>query len=73
MSTANYLSQQINVALEKLKNIRQSILRKAFSGELVPQDANDVPANVLLERIKAKNETQKPQTKKSKQLQKVTV
>ena len=73
MSTANYLSQQINVALEKLKNIRQSILRKAFSGELVPQDANDEPANVLLERIKAKNETQKPQKKKSKQLQKVNV
>jgi hypothetical protein len=30
--------------------------RKAFRGELVPQDPNDEPANVLLERIRAKRE-----------------
>ncbi|MFI0435343.1 MAG: restriction endonuclease subunit S [Parachlamydiaceae bacterium] len=73
ISTANYLSQQINVALEKLKNIRQSILKKAFSGKLVSQDANDEPATVLLERIKAEKEIPRPQKKKSQQLQKVTV
>ena len=32
----------------------QSILAKAFRGELVPQDPSDEPANKLLERIKKK-------------------
>jgi type I restriction enzyme S subunit len=68
MSTANHLNQQIDIASEKLKSIRQSILKKAFSGELVAQDATDESANILLECIKAGKE---PQKKKSKQLQKV--
>lgn len=33
--------------------LNQSILAKAFRGELVPQDPNDEPATVLLERIRA--------------------
>jgi type I restriction enzyme S subunit len=36
-----------------LDKLPQSILAKAFRGELVPQDPNDEPASVLLERIKA--------------------
>ncbi len=32
--------------------LTQSILAKAFRGELVPQDPNDEPASVLLEKIK---------------------
>ena len=31
----------------------QSILAKAFRGELVPQDPNDEPASVLLDRIRS--------------------
>ena len=34
----------------------QSILAKAFRGELVPQDPNDEPAAVLLDRIRAERE-----------------
>ena len=29
------------------------LLKKTFEGKLVPQDPNDEPASVLLERIKA--------------------
>lgn len=37
---------------EKLDTLPQAILTKAFKGELVPQDPNDEPAGVLLERIR---------------------
>ena len=38
--------------------LRQSILKKAFTGQLVPQDPNDEPASILLERIKAEKAAQ---------------
>ena len=37
---------------QRNSSLRQSILRQAFTGQLVPQDPNDEPASVLLERIK---------------------
>ncbi|MDE2692518.1 MAG: hypothetical protein OXI49_18645 [Acidobacteriota bacterium] len=36
--------------------LRQSILKRAFEGRLVPQDPDDEPAAVLLERIRAARE-----------------
>nr|WP_287411904.1 restriction endonuclease subunit S [Pseudodesulfovibrio sp.] len=42
-----------------LAKLDQSILAKAFRGELVPQDPNDEPASVLLERIKAERQVAK--------------
>jgi type I restriction enzyme S subunit len=38
---------------EKARMIESVVLRKAFRGELVPQDPTDEPASVLLERIRA--------------------
>lgn len=40
-------------SLAQAERLRQSILKKAFEGRLVAQDASDKPAGVLMERIKA--------------------
>ena len=61
---ADNIEQQYQQAEIDLEILNQSILAKAFRGELVPQDLNDEPASVLLERIKA--ERKKAQPKKSK-------
>lgn len=42
----------IAAALKQSAAQRKNILKAAFSGQLVPQDPNDEPASVLLERIK---------------------
>lgn len=49
----------------KALQLRQSILKRAFEGKLVPQDPNDEPASVLLEKINA----QKAKSNKAKQLE----
>ena len=43
----------IDNQLLKVDALRQSVLKKAFSGQLIPQDPHDEPASILLERIKA--------------------
>jgi len=35
-----------------MERLRQSILKKAFEGKLVPQDPNDEPAEILLDLIR---------------------
>ena len=52
----SYIHDQEVVISKSLKQAaaqRQNILRAAFSGRLVPQDPNDEPAAILLERIRA--------------------
>ena len=53
---SSQIEQQYNEAKAHLDKLDQSILAKAFRGELVPQDPNDEPASVLLERIRAERE-----------------
>lgn len=50
---ANDLEQAVDEGLEKAKQLKQSILKKAFEGKLVPQNSTDEPASILLEKIKA--------------------
>jgi type I restriction enzyme S subunit len=49
----------------RLAELNQSILSKAFRGELVPQDPNDEPASELLARIRASREAEKPKRKRA--------
>ncbi|WP_074827017.1 restriction endonuclease subunit S [Paracoccus sanguinis] len=52
LEAADALEAEIDAALTRANALRQSILKKAFSGQLVPQDPDDEPAPALLERIK---------------------
>ena len=57
------------------KKLRQKILDLAIHGKLVPQDPNDEPASVLLERIKAEKERliKEGKIKKVKSLQRLLI
>ncbi|MEE9494609.1 MAG: restriction endonuclease subunit S [Gammaproteobacteria bacterium] len=51
MSKLDSNLEDIEESIKKSQALRQSILKKAFSGRLVPQDPNDEPASELLKRI----------------------
>jgi len=51
LSVCDKLAETVQQSLGKIKYLRQSILKKAFEGKLVPQNPKDEPAKKLLERI----------------------
>ena len=56
LKAADKLRTEIDTNLSRAEALRQSILRQAFSGRLVPQDPNDEPAQALLARIRASSD-----------------
>ncbi len=63
---ADALETAVDRALNDAEKLKQAVLKKAFSGELVPQNPDDEPASVLLDRIRAARASELP-AKKGKQ------
>lgn len=61
--------RDVELQLTKAEILRQSILKKAFSGQLVAQDPNDEPASELLARVQAEKES--IDTKKTKKTREI--
>lgn len=65
---ADQIEARYNKAKAYVDKLAQSILAKAFRGELVEQDPNDEPASVLLERIRGQRASSEPTNKKARPL-----
>lgn len=59
LDSVNRTLGDIELQLRKAEILRQSILKKAFSGQLVPQASKDEPASELLARIRAEKASPK--------------
>lgn len=53
LAALNRMQAELELNFAAAVGMRQSILRHAFAGKLVPQDPNDEPASELLKRIAA--------------------
>lgn len=56
LSVIDHLEADLEAKVKSAQGLRQSILRHAFTGQLVPQDANDKPVAELLKCIAAERE-----------------
>lgn len=66
LSVVDKLEATVEANLKQAGGLRQSILKQAYSGELVTQDLDDEPASVLLERIKAEHQAAKPKAREGR-------
>ncbi|MDI6916914.1 MAG: restriction endonuclease subunit S [Thermoplasmatales archaeon] len=55
-TVADEVEKTVEQSFKQSERLRQSILKKAFEGKLVPQDPTDEPASVLLDKIKKEKE-----------------
>lgn len=62
LSVITQLESIVEANLKRAKRLRQSILKEAFAGRLVPQNPDDEPASVLLERIRKERDRRKRET-----------
>jgi type I restriction enzyme S subunit len=71
LSSIAHLAAEINRAAVRAARLRQAILKKAFEGKLVPQNPNDEPASVLLDRIRStRAHAPRPAHRRTRQSQK---
>jgi type I restriction enzyme S subunit len=87
LSNIEHLEKATEDNLKRAERERQSILQEAFAGRLVPQDPNDEPAGILLERIREERKKREEEEKivkisrkgnqmgaaKKRQIRKITV
>ncbi len=66
LSVADAVEATVKQSLKQAERLRQSILKRAFEGNLVPQDDTDEPAQILLERIKQEREEKAAESKSKK-------
>jgi type I restriction enzyme, S subunit len=63
-STLDKNLSEMDAALSAIRVLRQSILKRAFSGRLVPQDPSDEPAATLLARLREASGTAPRKTRR---------
>ena len=56
LSVIQQAEATVEASLKRVGRLKQSILKQAFCGRLAPQDPDDEPASVLLERIREERE-----------------
>ena len=66
LSVVDKLEATVEASLKQADGLRQSILKRAFCGELVPQYPDDEPATVLLERIREERQAAKQKASKGR-------
>lgn len=72
LSFIDQLMKDVDHKLRHADRLRQSILKCAFAGNLVPQDPTDEPASTLLDRIRAERASAAPRKSRTRRQEEPT-